>query len=96
MQLSPGDRSTAPEILETQSRQVDSSPGVVVALVDAEGGLVQLSRLLKVLAGKVLVPHQRVRIGKARLQLRRALEVAQRRLVLLQQRDQSWLEAQPS
>ena len=59
------------------------APGIVVAPVQAQGGLVAGLGAVKVLAGAVLVPRQRVRVHEARLQLQRALEVAQRRLVLL-------------
>ena len=55
-----------------------------MARVDADGVAVALQPLVKVLVGKVLVPAQRVRIRQRGVQLQRAQEEAQRRLVLLQ------------
>ncbi len=66
--------------------RVARAPGVVVAAVEADGVFVAGLGAIEVLVGKVLVPAQCVRIGECGVQLQRALEEPQRRLVLLRMR----------
>ena len=66
------------------------TPGVVVARVDTDGVPVALQPLVEVLVGKVLVPAQRVRVRQGGVQLQRAQEEAQRRLMLLAKCKASW------
>ena len=63
-----------------------AAPGVVVARVQADRVLVAGQPLLEVLVGGVLVARQRVGVREAGLHLQRALEEAQRVLVLLRGR----------
>ncbi len=54
-----------------------------MARVEAQRRAVRLEPALEVLVGQILVPGQRVGVGEGRLHLRRAVEEAQRCLVLL-------------
>ena len=64
--------------------QVGSSPGIVVAWVQAHGVPVALQPLLKVLIGKVLVACQSVGICEGGVQLQSPLEELEGILMLLQ------------
>ncbi len=63
--------------------RVACAPGVVVAPVQAQRRLEAGLGAVKVLGRAVLMARERVCVRVARVQLQRALEIAQRRLVLL-------------
>ena len=61
----------------------EAVPRVVVALVDTDRRAVEGHRLLEVVVRRVLVAAQRVRVREVGLNLDRALEELQGRVVLL-------------
>lgn len=73
------------EALLLQRNVAESPPGVIVRLVGLQRGLIALFTVLVVLVGNELVAAEGVRVGEVLVELDRASEELQCRLVLFQQ-----------